>query len=80
MTLVDGYAPFCKHIFIKNFTNMVPGFIKITVENEKYLKTGYITRYEKELPVLERWFDKNMLPSNFIKKAEYLDLILYSKE
>ena len=32
--LHDGYAPFCKHIFVTNFTDTIPTFIKITPENE----------------------------------------------
>ena len=28
--LKEGYAPFCKHIFVKNFTDTVPTFLKIT--------------------------------------------------
>merc|ERR1719463_700180 len=28
--LVDGYAPFCKHIFIKNFCDVKCGYTKIT--------------------------------------------------
>ena len=32
--LIDGYAPFCKHVFVKNFTETLPTFIAITPENE----------------------------------------------
>jgi len=28
--LVDGYAPFCKHIFIENFTDAKPTYIERT--------------------------------------------------
>ena len=37
----DGYAPFCKHVFVNNFTTAIPTFIAITDENAKYLKSGY---------------------------------------
>ena len=57
MTLHDGYAPFCKHIFVKNFTETLPTFIKILPENEQYLKSGYTARRPNELAVLNRWFD-----------------------
>jgi hypothetical protein len=75
--LKDGYAPFCKHIFIKNFTDMPANYLKINEEYEKLIKTVYEARTEKELPVLRRYisFDSlNLVPS------DYLDIILYSKE
>lgn len=78
--LVDGYAPFCKHIFVKNFTDSVPAFIKITPENQHFLVSGYEARNEKELPVLGRWFDLRKLPQDTLKKASYLNIILYSRD
>lgn len=36
--LKDGYAPFCKHIFIENFTEAKVFYAPITKENEKNLK------------------------------------------
>ena len=59
--LCDGYAPFCKHIFVENFTSSISGMIKITTENEKFLKSAYEARRENELPVLSRWFDLKAL-------------------
>jgi len=53
--LKDGYAPFCKHIFIKNFTDLKPGSIEITSEIEHLIKTKYEARTENELPVLSRY-------------------------
>jgi hypothetical protein len=70
-----GYAPFCKHIFLENFTQAKSGVIKITKKNEKYLKSGYNARREFELPVLSRWFEATDVR---VPKAKYLDLILYS--
>ena len=32
--LKDGYAPFCKHLFIPNFTDCVSGCVEITEENK----------------------------------------------
>lgn len=81
--LKEGYAPFCKHLFIENFTNTYSTAIEITPENEKYLKSGYNARRETELAVLERWFEKKTLESEGAfkeQKARFLDLILYSKE
>ena len=31
--LKDGYAPFCKHLFIPNFTPAVTGCLEITDQN-----------------------------------------------
>ncbi|CAN8071492.1 unnamed protein product [Agarophyton chilense] len=76
--LVDGYAPFCKHIFMPNFDNSIrDGAMEITSENEHLLKTAYEARNEKELPVLIRFFpgDKVSPPV-----SKFLDLILYSRE
>jgi hypothetical protein len=81
--LKDGYAPFCKHLFIENFTSAYSTSIEITPENEKFLKSGYNARRENELAVLERWFEKAALEKEGAfkeSKAEYLDIILYSKE
>ncbi|KAL6067639.1 Flagellar associated protein [Balamuthia mandrillaris] len=75
--LAEGYAPFCKHLFIPNFTGATVGSLRITPENEHLLRSDYVARREGELPVLTRWFphDKVTLPT-----AAFLDIILYSKE
>jgi hypothetical protein len=81
--LKPGYAPFCKHLFVENdFTNATVNVLKITPENEVFLRTKYEARNEKELPVLVRFFPKELLASKNIQfpKAKYLDLILYSRE
>ena len=75
--LKGGYAPFCKHLFMKNFVECVTGCAEITPENEKFLKCDYVARRENELPVLTRWFDKAVMPTS---KPLFLDIILYSKE
>ena len=75
--LQPGYAPFCKHIFIPNFTTAHVYYAKIDNQNKQFLETEYFSRTEKELPVLRRFFKKE---SFLQKKAEYLDLILYSRE
>jgi len=73
--LVDGYAPFCKHLFVENTTETKAGYGEITEENMLLLRTGYLTRREGELPVLQRWLEGAEAP-----KAKYLDIILYSRE
>lgn len=71
--LVDGYAPFCKHLFLKNETPTRCGFAPITAKNRGHLRSGYRARREGERAVLERWFEGMDAP-----RAEWLDVILYS--
>ena len=77
-SLTDGYAPFCKHIFMPNFTNLKASCLKITDENKHLIQTDYITRSEGELPVLVRYFPSSMIEQ--VPIAEYIDVILYSRE
>ena len=72
---VNGYAPFCKHLFLVNPTDTRCGFAAITEENRHLLRSGYKARREGELPVLERW-----LEGVEASRAKYLDIILYSRE
>jgi Protein of unknown function (DUF3228) len=76
--LVDGYAPFCKHIFIPCFVEGVKApTVKIDSSNEHLLRSRYEARTEKELPVLVRYFPADKVAAS---PAKYLDLILYSRE
>ena len=82
--LKDGYAPFCKHLFIENFTSVPASTVKITDENQSSImynninfSSGYEARTEKELAVLRRFIPISKI--NLVK-AKYLDIILYSKE
>ena len=52
--LVDGYAPFCKHIFVENFAGAKLGALAIKQGNQKLLQSGYSRRRPEELPVLTR--------------------------
>lgn len=74
--ILPGYADFCKLVVVKNFTNARTGTLPITLDNYQYLRTGYSARTEKELLVMDRWLD---LPLS-APKAEYLVVVLYSKE
>ena len=76
--LVDGYAPFCKHVFVPNFTSAKLNYLKITPENEGALRSGYEARTDAELPVLVRWFPAASAPAPPV--AKFLDVILYSRE
>jgi len=53
-TLADGYAPFCKHVFMPNFAGLTAGTAPITPENEHLLRSVYEARTEQELPVMVR--------------------------
>ena len=72
-----GYAPFCRHLFVRNFTDARMGVHRITEENRHLLQSDYVARREGELPILTRWFD-----SADVEAAEspWLDIILYSAE
>ena len=48
------YAPFCKHVFIKNFTGATLGALAITASNRHLLQSGYTSRRPEELAVLSR--------------------------
>lgn len=75
-TTINGYAPFCKLLPIRNFTNARVGSIPITLENYQYIRSGYSARRDGELPVFSRWLD---LPLGK-PRAEWLMLVLYSRE
>jgi hypothetical protein len=76
LNVMNGYAPFCKLLAIKNFTNAKVGSSPITIENYQYLRSGYSARRESELPVFSRWLE---LPVGK-PKAEWLVLVLYDKK
>ena len=79
--LVDGYAPFCKHLFVPNFVKgLKPCHIEINKKTEKLIISKYDSRQKNELPVLIRYIDLNLIDRGKIEDAKYLDLILYSKE
>lgn len=75
--LLNGYASFCKLLIIDNPTDAKTGTLKITDANYQFLRHGYSSRKEGELPVLSRWFD---FPQGIDKpKAKYLCVVLYDK-
>jgi Protein of unknown function (DUF3228) len=81
-SLAHGYAPFCKHFFVSNdFTDAVVNVLPITADNEHLLRTKYVARTADEMPVLTRFFPQELLSTQLeLPKAQYLDLILYSRE
>ncbi len=72
---VDGYAPFCKHLFIPNTFGVLSGTALITDTNRHLLCSDYEARREGELPVLTRWFPADKVAP---QPAVWLDLVLYS--
>ena len=75
--LVDGYAPFCKHVFVPNFAGLLLNTLKITPQNKHLLRSEYEARTEKELPVLVRHFPAEAVTA---PPAKLLDIILYSRD
>ena len=53
--LHDGYAPFCKHLFVENFVGTPSGVMEITEDNVQLLRSDYIRRRPEELAVLTRY-------------------------
>jgi hypothetical protein len=75
---VAGYAPFCRHIFVPNFTDARVDCVPITPEIAPSIQSGYRARRDSELPVLTRWIEAKDLPGG-APVAAFLDLILYSR-
>ena len=81
--LKEGYAPFCKHIFLKNdFTGDDARVNVLPLQgNEDKVRTEYAARNDKELPVLQRFLPMDAIGGpDKLPVAKYLDLILYSRE
>lgn len=76
--LKPGYAPFCKHVFMKNFCGALTLDLPITSENQHLIRTAYEARRENELPVLQRFFMAEDIGK--VPEAESLDIILYSRD
>jgi hypothetical protein len=77
--LADGYAPFCKHLFVPNWVDAPLNVVEITDRNRHLIVSEYQARTEQELPVLVRFIPKSA-PGLELAPAKFLDLILYSRE
>ena len=75
--LKEGYAPFCKHLFVPNFANVKCGYVEKTPENIPLIESGYESRKEGELAVLVEYIPRSKMPA---VDATHLDIILYSRE
>lgn len=74
--VIDGYAPFCKLMPVKNFTDAKVGSMPISISNHQYIRHGYSRRRDGEFDVFSRWLE---LPVP-APKANCLMLVLYSAE
>jgi uncharacterized protein YunC (DUF1805 family) len=74
--LQDGYASFCKLLFIENPTKATPFYIKREPFVYPYIRTEYNARTENELPVL---IEYAKIPWK-LESAKYLMVILYDKK
>ena len=75
LTVLEGYAPFCKLHVHRNWTSTRCLTIPITDTNRHLLRSTYEARNDSELPVLVRWFESVEPPV-----ADYLIAILYNRE
>ncbi|MGI9520691.1 MAG: DUF3228 family protein [Hyphomicrobiaceae bacterium] len=71
--LIAGYAPFCRHVFLRNTSPTRCSFAPVDDGNRHLLRSGYRSRREGEFAVLERWFEGLEAPV-----ATHLDVIVYS--
>jgi hypothetical protein len=74
-----GYAPFCRHVFVPNFTDARVGCVEIGPDVAPLIRSGYEARRPAELAVLTRWVRAADLPGG-VPVAKFLDLIFYSRE
>jgi hypothetical protein len=72
-----GYAPFCRLLFIPNFTQAQAPVVAITPSNEHLLRSEYKIRAEGELPYLDRHFMQGTVAT---PRAEWLCLALYTAQ
>lgn len=76
--ITDGPWEFCKYLIIDNIFDVKSKVVPITESNYQFIRSTYVARNEKELPVLSRWLE---LPSCFeIPISKYLICVLYSSE
>ena len=77
--VTDGYADFCKLVFVKNFTNAENPVCEITDENRHLLQSGYKLREEAlpvEVPYLSRWMPQVEREDYFAHIAPWLMVVL----
>lgn len=70
-----GYAPFCRLLFVPNFTGAKAPVVEITADNLHLLQSKYTSRVESELPYLSRSFPRDSIMT---PRAVWLCLALYT--
>ena len=80
--LCDGYAPYCKHLYVRNFVAMGMGQLKINQNNENAVVYDDNKEFADgiNLPYLNRWFIVEKLPVNGIPFGNFINIILYKKD
>ena len=68
--LRPGYAEFCKHIFIPNFTEASVYYAPITADTIPLIESDYVARKDYELPVLRRSFSQGSSNARNIRPPE----------
>lgn len=77
LSLVEGYAPFCKHLFLPNFAGVACGYAVKGPEVSQLIRSCYESRSPEELPVLVEFVHRSDFDP---PQATHLDVILYSRE
>jgi hypothetical protein len=72
----QGLYPFSRIIPLYNMNLRCP-IVKITPQNEKYLRSAYHIRYGNEIPYLKRWFPKKSPVKGEV--GDVVQVICYTK-
>jgi hypothetical protein len=73
----DGFAPFCKVLTLRNFTECMSGMARITDDNRGKLQGAWRVRREGEAEYWATWFNAVDVDP---EKAKYLHVIVYNRE
>lgn len=75
--LVDGYVPFCKHVFVPNFVGAKAGNVKITDDIKGAIETAYESRRPEELAVLSRCASLLVTAELFVSALSFAAFVLH---
>lgn len=75
-SVLPSKMPFCRYLFIGNFTSAPLSHVRIDNSNAQWLRSEYEARRDSELPVLIRYFSFPCPQP----PANVLMLVLYSRE
>lgn len=74
---------FCKYLFIRNYKNTFDintSVVKLDHTNCQYVQSSYSSRRPEELAVLSRWIEFPKTANYKAPSAEWIGLVLYSRE